>query len=31
MPLFCRLGLAAYVIDNIVDEVSSRDADQVPC
>lgn len=24
-----RLGLAAYVIDNIVDEVSSRDADQV--
>lgn len=24
-----RLGLAAYVIDSIVNEVSSRDADQV--
>ncbi len=31
MSLCCRLGLAAYVIDNIVDEVSSRDAEQVRC
>jgi hypothetical protein len=28
-PPPCRLGLAAFVIDSIVDEVSSRDADQV--